>query len=43
LIDERIKKLQEINIDKNKDELLQEVMRYSRLKKVLSSKLNRVV
>ena len=43
LIDERIKKLQKINIDKNKDELLQEVMRYSRLKKVLSSKLNRVV
>ena len=43
LIDERIIKLQKINIDKNKDELLQEVMRYSRLKKVLSSKLNRVV
>ena len=43
LIDARIKKLQEINKDKNKDELLQEVMSYSRLKKVLSSKLNRVV
>ncbi len=43
LIDARIKKLQEINNGKNKDELLQEVMSYSRLKKVLSSKLNRVV
>ncbi len=43
LIDARIRKLQEINRDKNKDELLQEVMSYSRLKKVLSSKLNRVV
>ncbi len=43
LIDARIKKLQEINKDKNKDELLQEVMSYSRLKKVISSKLNRVV
>jgi len=43
LIDARIKKLQEINKDKNKDELLQEVMSYSRLKKILSSKLNRVV
>ena len=43
LIDARIKKLQEINRGKNKDELLQEVMSYSRLKKVLSSKLNRVV
>ena len=40
LIDARIKKLQEINNGKNKDELLQEVMSYSRLKKVLSSKLN---
>ena len=43
LIDARIKKLQEINKYKNKDELLQEVMSYSRLKKVISSKLNRVV
>ncbi len=43
LIDARIKKLQEINKDKNKDELLQEVMSYSRLKKIISSKINRVV
>ena len=43
LIDARIRKLQEINRGKNKDELLQEVMSYSRLKKVLSLKLNRVV
>mgnify|MGYP001188557605 CR=1 FL=1 len=43
LIDKKIIELQEYNKDGNKNDVLEEVMSYYRLKKILSAKLNRVV
>ncbi len=43
LIDKKITELQEIQKGGKKDEVLEEVMSYYRLKKILSAKLNRVV
>ena len=43
LIDKKIIELQEFQKEGNKNDILEEVMSYYRLKKVLSAKLNRVV
>ena len=43
LIDKKINELQESNKDEDKGDVLEEVMSYYKLKKMLSAKLNRVV
>ena len=43
LIDKKINELQEFQKDGNKSDVLEEVMSYYKLKKMLSAKLNRVV
>mgnify|MGYP001280546127 CR=1 FL=1 len=43
LIDKKINELQEYNKGENKEDILEEVMSYYQLKKVLSARLNRVV
>ena len=43
LIDKKIKELQEFKNESDKNDVLEQVMRYYSLKKILSAKLNRVV
>ena len=43
LIDKKINELQESNKDEDKGDVLEEVMSYYKLKKMLSARLNRVV
>jgi DNA primase len=43
LIDKKIIELQEFQKEDNKNDILEQVMSYYKLKKVLSAKLNRVV
>ena len=43
LIDKKIIELQEFQKEDNKKDILEQVMSYYKLKKVLSAKLNRVV
>ena len=43
LIDKKINELQESKKDEDKGDVLEEVMSYYKLKKMLSAKLNRVV
>ena len=43
LIDKKITELQEFQKEGDKNDILEQVMSYYRLKKVLSAKLNRVV
>jgi DNA primase len=43
LIDKKINELQESKRDEDKGDVLEEVMSYYKLKKMLSAKLNRVV
>ena len=43
LIDKKIIELQEFQKEDDKNDVLEQVMSYYRLKKVLSAKLNRVV
>jgi hypothetical protein len=43
LIDKKIIELQEFQKEDNKNDILEQVMSYYKLKKILSAKLNRVV